>query len=64
MDDAIPADWGEARSREVTWFDPLIGAARAPEMTGIDYLRAIRDGELPPLVATATSTCLVFPVRG
>ena len=44
----MSATWGEPRTRTVTWYDPMIGAGRALQMPGIDYLRAIRDGELPP----------------
>jgi uncharacterized protein (TIGR00369 family) len=40
--------WGQPRSRTVTWYDPMIGAGQGLKMAGLDYLRAIRDGELPP----------------
>ena len=60
------------RTRSISWEDPLIGAARATTMPGIDYLQAMIDGEIPPppivtlmgmtLVSvgpgTATFTCL------
>ncbi len=36
------------RTRTVTWEDPMIGAAAAMGMPGLDYLRAIQDGEIPP----------------
>jgi uncharacterized protein (TIGR00369 family) len=32
----------------VTWEDPAALAGRRQEMTGIEFLRAIRDGDLPP----------------
>ena len=32
----------------VSWQDPAELAARGREMVGVDFLRAIRDGELPP----------------
>jgi hypothetical protein len=35
------------RRLEVTWDDPLVGAALAREMSGLDYLRAMRDGRTP-----------------
>jgi len=38
----------DTRSRTITWHDPLIGAARARELAGIDYLQAMIDGEIPP----------------
>ena len=41
-------DWGEARERTVSWHDPMIGAGAAMSMTGLDYLRAMADGVLPP----------------
>ncbi|HCB03562.1 MAG TPA: PaaI family thioesterase [Nocardioides sp.] len=43
-----PSTWGEPRRREVTWYDPAIGARQGLQMAGIDYLRAIQRGELPP----------------
>jgi uncharacterized protein (TIGR00369 family) len=36
------------RERSFTWQDPMTGAAVAPTMPGIDYLRAIMRGEVPP----------------
>jgi uncharacterized protein (TIGR00369 family) len=45
---AAPSAWGEPRSREVTWYDPMIGAGQGLRMAGLDYLRAIQRGELPP----------------
>ena len=35
------------RTRSVTWLDPAPGIAAARRMSGIDYLRAIRDGHAP-----------------
>ena len=43
-----PRRWGEPRTRTVTWYDPMIGAGEGLRMAGIDYLRSIRDGDLPP----------------
>ncbi len=40
--------WGEARTRELRWWDPAPGLAAAASMSGLDYLRAIAAGELPP----------------
>ena len=42
------ADWGEPRERTVSWHDPLAGASRGLRMSGLDYLRAMAAGELPP----------------
>jgi uncharacterized protein (TIGR00369 family) len=36
------------RVRTVTWEDPMIGAVAAASMDGLDYLRAIGSGEVPP----------------
>jgi uncharacterized protein (TIGR00369 family) len=36
-----------ARSRLVTWSDPLVGARAAETMTGLEYLRAMIAGTLP-----------------
>lgn len=40
--------WGDPRSRTVTWHDPRVGAERGLALPGLDYLRAMIDGELPP----------------
>jgi uncharacterized protein (TIGR00369 family) len=42
------ADWGPQRSRTVTWHDPGPATAKGLAMAGIDYLRAMADGVLPP----------------
>ena len=48
-----PTDLEHRRHREVTWQDPLVGAALALEMSGLDYLRAVADGVIarPPVAA-------------
>jgi uncharacterized protein (TIGR00369 family) len=38
----------DQRVRTVSWDDPMIGAAAAASMNGLDYLRAIGAGEVPP----------------
>ncbi|MCF4122674.1 PaaI family thioesterase [Antribacter sp. KLBMP9083] len=45
---AVPPSWGEPSTRTVTWYDPERSAAMGLELAGIDYLRAVLDGELPP----------------
>ena len=35
------------RRREVTWDDPLVGAAMAQQMSGLDYLRRLASGAIP-----------------
>src|SRR5215213_7204199 len=42
------AEWGDARSRTVTWHDPRIAAAGAMQRSGLETMQAIRDGVLPP----------------
>jgi uncharacterized protein (TIGR00369 family) len=36
------------RTRTFTWEDPMSIAGRAREMSGIDFLQAMIDGEIPP----------------
>jgi uncharacterized protein (TIGR00369 family) len=43
-----PDGWGDARSRTVTWHDPMITAAGALTRSGLETMQAIRDGVLPP----------------
>jgi uncharacterized protein (TIGR00369 family) len=43
-----PEEWGESRSRTVTWHDPLVTAAGAMQRSGLETLEAIRDGVLAP----------------
>jgi uncharacterized protein (TIGR00369 family) len=41
------------RQREVTWEDPLVGAALARDLSGLEYLQALADGRAPaPPVAS------------
>jgi EmrB/QacA subfamily drug resistance transporter len=40
----LPAE----RARLVTWHDPVAAAELRDELSGIDHLRAIRDGRIPP----------------
>jgi len=42
------AGWGTARSKVVEWHDPQILASVVASMSGLEFLRAIRDGVLPP----------------
>jgi uncharacterized protein (TIGR00369 family) len=36
------------RTRTITWQDPVPTAAAGAELAGIDYVRAVQSGELPP----------------
>ena len=45
---AYEHQWGEERSKVVTWHDPAPTTAIGLSMAGIDYMRAMVDGVLPP----------------
>jgi uncharacterized protein (TIGR00369 family) len=49
-DGAGPAadPWADPRTREVTWYDPLALGAAGRSLSGIEFLRAIAEGRLPP----------------
>lgn len=51
-------DWGEARSRTVTWHDPSKPADAATKLSGIDYMHALADGRIPapPIVGLIDAT--------
>jgi uncharacterized protein (TIGR00369 family) len=36
------------RSRTITWEDPVAAATSRADLSGLDHLRAIRDGRVPP----------------
>jgi uncharacterized protein (TIGR00369 family) len=36
------------RTRQIVWQDPVPTAAAGGEMAGLDYVRAVQSGELPP----------------
>ncbi|HEX3946519.1 MAG TPA: PaaI family thioesterase [Acidimicrobiales bacterium] len=52
MDSGGPAatrtDWGEPRTKTVSWHDPMVAMRQGSTLSGIELLRAIRDGILPP----------------
>lgn len=41
-------DWGSARSKQVTWYDPTAAASHAAQVSGRDFLQGIIDGRFPP----------------
>jgi uncharacterized protein (TIGR00369 family) len=43
-----PTTEADPRQRHVTWQDPLVGAALARDLSGLDYLREIATGRIPP----------------
>jgi len=44
---AATLDWGPSRNKTTTWFDPSITATARATMSGLEFLRALRDGNLP-----------------
>jgi uncharacterized protein (TIGR00369 family) len=42
------AEWGEPRSKQVSWHDPLRTASMLAGRTGRAFLEGIRDGIIPP----------------
>lgn len=40
-------DWGEPRTRTVTWHDPATPAEISGKLSGIDYMHALADGRIP-----------------
>jgi uncharacterized protein (TIGR00369 family) len=42
------AGWGVPREKTVTWYDPMLSASAVSLSSGLEFLRAIRDGKLPP----------------
>ena len=46
-DTTDPEGWGPRRTRTVTWHEPGPSTAKGLTMAGVDYLRAMADGELP-----------------
>lgn len=47
MTDAAESVLARTRHRDVTWEDPLIGAALARNLSGLEYLRGIAEGRIP-----------------
>ncbi|WP_059011158.1 PaaI family thioesterase [Streptomyces specialis] len=45
---AAPESWGAPRSKTITWYDPRVTTEAGAAMSGLDHLRAMADGELPP----------------
>jgi uncharacterized protein (TIGR00369 family) len=40
--------WGEPRIRSVTWYDPAATAALGGGLPGLELMRAVADGRIPP----------------
>jgi uncharacterized protein (TIGR00369 family) len=45
---SVQAAEATARTRTITWQDPVATALVGAEMAGIDYVRAVQSGQLPP----------------
>ena len=41
-------DWGEPRTKSVTWHDPMVTASMLAGRSGREFLEGIRDGAIPP----------------
>jgi uncharacterized protein (TIGR00369 family) len=62
--DANP-EWGVARSRTVTWHDPMVNASAATSLNGLEFLYAVRYGALPrPPIAQLMGFTLVEVAPG
>jgi uncharacterized protein (TIGR00369 family) len=58
-------DWGEQRSKTVSWYDPLTAAKAGAQLSGLEHLRALIRGELPPPpIATVLGFTLVSAEPG
>lgn len=57
----MPAEqWGPARTRTVTWYDPLAAASVGATMSGREHLQAMIDGAIaPPPIAGLFDFALV-----
>ena len=58
-------DAGDVRQRTVTWQDPLVGAALARDLSGLEYLLGIAEGRIPgPPVAALLGMSVRSVERG
>jgi hypothetical protein len=48
LTEPVESGASSARRRDVTWEDPLVGAALARDLSGLDYLLGIAEGRIPP----------------
>ncbi len=40
-------DWGAPMTKTVQWYDPMVTASGGAGLTGLQFVRALRDGKLP-----------------
>lgn len=60
-----PSEWGEARHRTVTWFDPRATASGMAGRTGLEFMQAFIDGHIPgPPIAALLDFRLVSLAEG
>jgi len=53
------------RTRTIHWHDPMAGAAKAMQMSGLDYIQAMGDGQIPvPPIVNTLDLKLVSAERG
>ena len=43
-----PAAWGAPRSKVVTWYDQAATVTGGAGLSGLDFMRALMDGKIPP----------------
>ena len=56
---------GDVRQRTVTWQDPLVGAALARDLSGLEYLLGIAEGSIPvPPIAALLGMSIRSVERG
>jgi uncharacterized protein (TIGR00369 family) len=57
--------WGTPRSKTVTWYDPMVNATLGATQDGLEFMRAVRDGKVPPPpIARLMGFALVQVERG
>ena len=47
IEETFPAEWGTPNEKTVTWFDPALTRDAVRTMSGLEALRAMRDGKIP-----------------
>ena len=48
MSPTLDNGWGEPRTKQITWYDPMITAGAGGSVPGRELLQALVDGKLPP----------------
>jgi uncharacterized protein (TIGR00369 family) len=63
MTEAAESVAAPVRHRDVTWQDPLVSAALARDLSGLDFLRGIAAGRIPPAPIAALLGMTVVDVQ-